>query len=96
MKIELKPEKSLPKKKGALTNLCPNFLGYLENSSMDFRMKQEKRSLTGRFYETHIFAKFIDFGQKNINSDLPYIVVLQQNSDSPQRKIGYLNFSDQS
>ena len=52
-------------------------------------MTQEKRSPTGMFYEIHIFAKFIDFGKKiciYINSDLPYIVVLQQNSDSSQRK----------
>ena len=57
----------------------------LPKNNDDLRMKQEKRSPSWRFYETHIFGifeKFSTFGQKNVI----YVILLQQNSDSSQRK----------
>ena len=38
--------------------------------------------------------KFLDFGQKSINSDLRLAVVLQQNLDSAQRKTGYFDLTN--
>ena len=50
---------------------------------MDLRMKQEKSSQTlRRLYETHIFAKFLDFGQKILLVIYLKVVVPQQNLDS--------------
>lgn len=65
-----------------------------KNSYMDLRMKQERsHQLKEGFIFPH-FCKVYRFWSKNINSHLPFDVVLLQNSDFAQRdRISCLNLT---
>ena len=71
------------------------YISNIKNGSMN-KMKQEKSSPTWRkLYATHIFAKFLDFGQKYYQSSTLSCRATAKFGflDSAQRKIGCLNLT---
>ena len=56
--------------------------------------KKKVHQVEEGFMKPTLFSNFIDFVKKNNNNDLPEVhVLLQQNLDSAQRKIGCLNLT---